>query len=120
MDADLDDAVVLGVAQGRAFAGGADRHQPSRPALDLPLDVGAQRLLVETSFAEGRDERRERASQTRTGHGGAPFPFPAAWPFAAGLWQNRHRGWNAAAQTADALPPGTASVSIPVMWSPAQ
>ena len=47
LDAELDDAPMLGMAQRRAFAGRADRHEAVRPLGDLPLDEIAEGLLVD-------------------------------------------------------------------------
>ena len=65
VDADVDDAAVLGVAQGRALAGGADRHEPVRTRTDLPIDQRAERRLVEFAVLEGRHQRRHRAVKLR-------------------------------------------------------
>ncbi len=48
------------MAQGRALAGGADRHDAVRPLADLPVDEVAERLLVERAvLTHGGDEGDE-------------------------------------------------------------
>ena len=61
LDAELDDALVLGMAQGRRFAGRAARHDGVRPFLDLPVDEALKALLVDGAIPERRDERDQRA-----------------------------------------------------------
>ena len=58
-DAQLDDALVLVVAERGALAGGADRHQPVRALRDLPFDQPLERLLVDLAVLERRDQRRK-------------------------------------------------------------
>ena len=62
-DADLDDAAVLVVRQGRPRARRADRHEAVRALLDLPLDERAERVLVEGAGLERRHQRRDRAGE---------------------------------------------------------
>ena len=62
-DAQLDDALVLVVAQGGAFAGRADRHQPMRALRDLPLHKLLERPLVDCAALERRYQRRIRTPE---------------------------------------------------------
>ncbi len=59
LHAELDDVLVLLVAERGALAGGADRHEPVRALLDLPLDQALERLVVDLAALEGGDQRRE-------------------------------------------------------------
>ena len=59
LDAELDDVLVLFVAEGRALAGRADWNEPVRALRDLPLDQLLERLVVDFPAFEGRDQRRE-------------------------------------------------------------
>jgi hypothetical protein len=59
---------MLGVAEGRGFAGGADRHQAVRALLDLPVDELLESLLVDLAAGERRDQRDERSLE----HGVSP------------------------------------------------
>ena len=65
VDADVDGAAVLLVAQRRALAGGADRHQPVRAGRDLPVDQSAERRLVDFPVLEGSDQGRHRSVKLR-------------------------------------------------------
>ena len=66
LDAELHHALVLGVAQSGAFAGGADRHEPMRSFLHLPVDELLEGLLVDrTVTAHRRDESNERTLEHR-------------------------------------------------------
>ena len=55
----FDDALVLVVAERRAFAGRAHRHEAVAALLDLPVDEGAEGLLVEPAVAHRRHQRGE-------------------------------------------------------------
>ena len=46
-DAQIDDALVLRMAQGRRLAGGADGDQPFRPFGQLPFDEGLERFFID-------------------------------------------------------------------------
>ncbi len=74
-DAQLDDALVLVVAEGGAFAGGADRHQPVRSLRDLPIHQLLERPFVDRAALERRNQRRIRTPK----HGLLPIirPLPA-------------------------------------------
>ena len=54
---DADHPAVLVMGQGRAFSGRADRNEPMRPAFDLPVDVSAEPILVESTVFERRHQR---------------------------------------------------------------
>ncbi len=57
LDAEFDDAAMLGMRERRGFAGGADRNETVAPFGDLPLDVVDEGLLVDGArFGEGGDE----------------------------------------------------------------
>jgi hypothetical protein len=68
LHAQLDDALVLLVAQGGGLAGGADRHQAVHAAGDLALDQGHEGFLVHRAVAEWRDQRRNDALERRMSH----------------------------------------------------
>ena len=61
LDAELDDAVMLLVRKRRRFAGRADRNEAARSLADLPVDEGAEGVLVERAVLHGRDQRGYRA-----------------------------------------------------------
>ena len=62
LDADLDDALVLLMGEGRAFAGGADGDQPLGALRDLPLHQLGELLLVHRAvLPHGRDQRDQRS-----------------------------------------------------------
>src|SRR5690606_1086995 len=63
LDGDLDDAAMLFVADGGAFAGGANGHQTMAALLDLPFDKAGEGFLIDDPVAHGSDERRYRSSQ---------------------------------------------------------
>ena len=67
LDAPFHDLLVLVVAQGRALAGGADRHQAIGSLGDLPLDQIAKGLLIQRAVLEGGEKRRERSPEARLG-----------------------------------------------------
>jgi hypothetical protein len=60
---------MLVVAQGGALAGGAGGDQAVHALDDLALDQAGIGLLVERAAAHRGDQRRERASELRLGHG---------------------------------------------------
>src|SRR6185437_6657359 len=80
IDADVDDVAVLGVAQRRALAGGAGRHQAMRAGADLPIDQGAKGRLVEFPVLEWRHQGRHRTVKLRPL---LHLALPAAAPIAA-------------------------------------
>ena len=108
VDAPFDDALVLVMAHGRAFAGGADRHQAVGALGDLPAHQRAKGRLIERAVLERRDQGGERSPEIRLGcHGLPPNARFAALPllqvgqFISGLTTRRKaragpmsaRGW---------------------------
>ena len=61
LDAQGDNTLVLVVAERRRFAGSAARHQATRALSDLPSHELLKGAFVETSAAEGCDQRDERS-----------------------------------------------------------
>jgi hypothetical protein len=59
LDAQLDDALVLVMAERGALARGADRDQPVRALGDLPLHEPLERRLIDLAVLERRDQCRE-------------------------------------------------------------
>ena len=55
LDHQLDHALVLGMREGRRLAGGADRDQTVGSLVDVPLNQGAERRLIDPAIAERRD-----------------------------------------------------------------
>ena len=53
LDAQLDDLLVLLVAQRRAFARGADRHQAVGAFSDLPFDQTLECAVIDFAALEG-------------------------------------------------------------------
>ncbi len=68
LHAQLDDALVLVMRQGRGLARGADRHQAVHAAGDLALDQRYERFFVHLTVAERRDEGRNDALEVRLDH----------------------------------------------------
>ena len=64
VDADLDEPLVFVMAQGRAFACRADRHEPMAAALDLPVDQRAISRLVHATVAKRGDQRGHGTAKT--------------------------------------------------------
>src|SRR5690348_3151925 len=59
-DAELDHALVFGVRQRRRFAGRTAWNDAVRALRDLPVDETLERLLIDRSIAERRDEGDQR------------------------------------------------------------
>jgi hypothetical protein len=59
LDAQLHHALVFGMGQGRAFPGGADRHQGFRALGDLPLDQVLEGFVVHGSVGTHRRDQRD-------------------------------------------------------------
>src|SRR3954447_24280870 len=72
IDAPLDDALMLVMVHGRAFPGGADRHQTMGALGDLPAHQSSERGFIEGAILERRDERGERAPEIGFGCHGVP------------------------------------------------
>jgi hypothetical protein len=60
LDRHLDQALLLVVFKGRAFAGRADRHQPVSALAELPGDMLLKRLVVDRAVPERGDQRNQR------------------------------------------------------------
>src|SRR5260221_11988109 len=93
VEAELDDALVLLVAQRRRLAGRAARHQPVRALLDLPGDEILEAALVDRAVAERRDRRDQRALE----HGSPPGGKRSAATIRARLVPGNNAPWSAAA-----------------------
>src|SRR6185369_12757228 len=74
VEAKLDDAFVLLVAQRRRLAGRAARHHSMRALLDLPGDEILEAALVHRAVAKRRDRRDKRAME----HGSPPGGMSSA------------------------------------------
>jgi hypothetical protein len=68
LHADLDDPLVLLVAERRAFSRRSHGNKAFRAVLDLPVHMAAKGLLVEQAVPERGHEGGDGASET--GHGG--------------------------------------------------
>jgi hypothetical protein len=57
IDAQLDNALVLGMRQGRRFTGGPDGDEPSAAFGDLPFDMGGEGCFIDSArIGEGGNE----------------------------------------------------------------
>jgi len=75
-DRPFHNLLVLVMAERRALAGGADRHQALRALGDLPGDMLAHRRLVGRAVLERRHQRGEGASErAMRSHGVFPSGF---------------------------------------------
>ena len=72
VDAPFDDALVLVMAQGGAFAGRADGHQAVGAFGDLPAYQATEGGLVERAVPEWRDQGGERPPELCLGCHGLP------------------------------------------------
>ena len=98
---DLDDALVLVMAQGRALAGRADRDEAVRAFSICQFDMRPEGLLVDRAVANGVTSAvSEPAEPSLVGHGAPRRRASAA--FAAPL-HCRHISWLAAARKRPAL-----------------
>ena len=67
---------MLGMAQRRGFAGGADGDKPARPFADVPFDKFLERIQIQRAVAKRRDEGRQRAFK----HMHAPYVLAGGKP----------------------------------------
>src|SRR6185312_13844619 len=72
VDAHLDDPMMLGMAERRAFAGRAHGNETVRALLDLPGDETPKGRLIERAVLEWRDQGSERSPELCLGCHGLP------------------------------------------------
>ena len=78
INANLDDALVLGMRKGRRFTGGADWNQAFRALGDLPLEEISEGFFIEASVARKRSHQSGvRTSQRECHILKTFFMFPA-------------------------------------------